>query len=169
METDNKTKLKGEYDRFLNAYNEESTLRSSKEAFMQVLSALRETELASTPPCSNCGAEHPVVRVVFFDKKEDHFWVVALEMRSGMFTWINKTRQEALQEMKEHLPEAMPDPLKILFMAIYHMERAATTLEDLAGENIRPYHIVKFLRDNLDKVDFLKSMNTEVTQAPALA
>lgn len=174
METDkDRETLKGECDRFLAAYTEESTMRVSKEAYEHVISVLREIELRKADaPCISCGMKHeagPVLKTIFMRAEKEHIWVVAMEMRRGVLAWVNRTRQEALNEMKETVPGNLPEELQGMFLAMFVVRPVKTTLEDLVAESIRPFHIIKWLRENLDHEEFAQAANHTATQEPASA
>jgi|SRR6267154_2618922 len=158
MKQDNE-KLKRELDRFLSAYHEESTLRVSREPFerlvdlMQVI-AVRQDEL----PCPQCGRPHPpdsqLVKMAYINGDPGkRLTVVGIALRTKTILMVNKTGEEMKEDWKEAGAAGIPALAQELLGA-FIIRPTQVTLEDLAGIGVRPFHIVRWLRAELDQHDF---------------
>lgn len=167
-------RVKAELDRFLGAYTEESTMRSSREAFDAVVSVMHEVAVRQDDlPCLGCGKPHQqkdpaLAKVVYVDLKPDHLITVAIELRTKTLLWANKTKEQALQESKEEMAQ---NPMAVIATALQggvFVKPEPVTLETLAGVGIRPFHIIQWLRLEMDRNDF-KAEALRSTQHPAQA
>lgn len=162
MEMDYKM-LKGEFDRFLGTYNEDSTLRSSREAFDHIVSLMQQVALRQEDiPCPGCGGVHgkdkPLSKPIFIRAKIDEgVIVVAVELRTKKLLWVNKTREQMKEEMRGS-PSGMgelPPEIMAAFLGSFVIRPSEATLEDLAGAGIRPFHMIQWLRVEFDHRDFV--------------
>lgn len=158
--------IRGECDRFLSAYNEDSTMRSSREAFEKILSMLRDFAVEGGV-CPSCKKPHPIVRPLYMDVKSDSIMLLTIELRSNVMLLLNKTREEALHDMRD-TPHSLPDEVLKAFISIFVVKPLETNLEELVTLNIRPFHIVKWLRHDFDKQEFNLEA-ASATQEPACA
>lgn len=150
--------LKGEFDRFLGAYNEDSTMRVSRPAFDDLVALMQEVALRQDAiPCLACGKPHrpsPVVTKMLYLKIDpQRVIVVAVELRSKTLLLVNKTREEIMKEWDES-GEDYPIQLAARILGGMPVRPNTSTFEDLACLGIRPYHLVRWLRTELDEMEF---------------
>lgn len=151
-------KLKEEFNRFLGAYNEDSTMRSSREAFDRLMELMQEMALRQDSfPCPGCGKPHRpsdvLTKMMYLRASPERIIVVAIELRSKTLLWVNKTKEEIKKEWEES-GDAYPIRVAAQLLGGLPVKPNQTTLEDLAGFGIRPFHLIQWLRDELEEMDF---------------
>lgn len=150
--------LKSEFDRFLRTYHEDSTLRVSREPFERLVQLMHEIAVRQEQhPCSNCGKPRKpraeMVKVACTFSNAERIVIIGIELRSKAIIWVNKTMAEVKDDLKKSGAKTLPDEAArqaILFFT----KPTKANLEDLAAVGVRPFHIVKWLREELDQVEF---------------
>lgn len=163
--------LRGECDRFLRAYNEESTMRVSREAYNHVITVLSNIMVKKySEACPRCGRLHPLIRIIWMNGElKKFFQVVSLDLRTKELRLVNKTWDEMREEMQSAgLPGSLPEQVQSAFLAAFVIMPRETSLEELVTLNIRPFHLVKGILGVLDGIENVKMMRL-ATQEPACA
>jgi hypothetical protein len=165
-------KLKAAFDEFLRTYHEDSTLRVSRGRFEDLVQLMHEVAVRQDEmPCSNCGRPRKpspeLMKVVCVRVTPERIVIIGSELKSKTIRWVNKTMAEVKDDLRDsgssHLPPASARATLLLFV-----KPKNATLEDLAGVGVRPFHIVQWLRNEIDQVEFsIAAMDS--TQNAAMA